>query len=237
MAAANEPLAVPPQGKELEASVLDLDPKPEGTSSPISCHTDETRTHPSPVSLRYLHLVITPNYAHADTRGRHATVQPSLRTLRPLRRSSSRIQRWVQDQQKRLSGDETIGDDSEEDDLATPATAAPLAASGCNPWMAYPDMRKPSHVPSENDEYKRNASEREIPKDAYEAEGMDYVVIDTELSNALRNASVTQVSCDTVTRVTFSCPRARSRFSFAQVALRFFTLSPNYFTNHTLLCV
>ncbi|KIP10109.1 hypothetical protein PHLGIDRAFT_115744 [Phlebiopsis gigantea 11061_1 CR5-6] len=64
--------------------------------------------------------------------------------LRSLRRSSSRIQRWVQDQQKRYSS----GDDVAPDPPS--ASDAPDAASGCHPYLAYPHLALPR--PSEEDE-------------------------------------------------------------------------------------
>lgn len=55
--------------------------------------------------------------------------------LRPLRRSSSRIQRWVQDQQKRNSSGDTDGAPDSQSACDTPD-----AASGCHPWLAYPHL-------------------------------------------------------------------------------------------------
>ena len=65
-------------------------------------------------------------------------------TFRPLRRSSSRIQRWVQDQQKRHSSGDDVAPDS-------PSTSdAPDVASGCHPYLAYPHLTL--QRPSEEDE-------------------------------------------------------------------------------------
>lgn len=64
-------------------------------------------------------------------------------TFRPLRRSSSRIQRWVQDQQKRHSTGESAEADSPS------ACATPAAASGCHPWLAYPQLTV-SRPPEDN---------------------------------------------------------------------------------------
>ena len=102
-----------------------------------------------------------------------------MRTLRPLRRSSSRIQRWVQDQQKRLSG-EPSPDDSPE---ATDEKDTPTAAPGGQPWLAYTDTSGAAST-------RRNTEEDDDGVSVADS----FVVIDEALSNALRNASVTQVS-------------------------------------------
>lgn len=113
---------------------------------------------------------------------------PPMHTLRPLRRSSSRIQRWVQDQQKRLSGDSTDAPDTPD------ATVAPAASSGCHPWLAYPGMGKlAAGLPRDEEGAASDVASL----------AESFVVIDAELSNVLRNASVTQVS-DSVT-----CPCRR----------------------------
>ena len=66
-------------------------------------------------------------------------------TFRPLRRSSSRIQRWVQDQQKRHSAGEIT--EGALDAAAGAAAAAFDVASGCHPWRVAPQVavHRPSH--------------------------------------------------------------------------------------------
>lgn len=100
--------------------------------------------------------------------------------LRPLHRSPSRIQRWVQDQQKRLSGEPEPEASPESTDEKLATSAAP---SGGHPWLAYPDV---GAAPSS----KLNAEEEDDEASIADS----FVVIDEELSNVLRNASVTQVS-------------------------------------------
>ncbi|KAI0697598.1 hypothetical protein BC835DRAFT_1305189 [Cytidiella melzeri] len=59
--------------------------------------------------------------------------------MRPLRRSSSRIQRWVTEQQKRQSGGsvDDASEDSEDTDVATPSGSN---AHGRHAWLAYPHL-------------------------------------------------------------------------------------------------
>lgn len=68
--------------------------------------------------------------------------------LRPLRRSSSRIQRWVQDQQKRHSGGESTDSAS---GGGSDSTESPASASGCNPWLAYPHLNASTVVEQEQE--------------------------------------------------------------------------------------
>jgi hypothetical protein len=57
-------------------------------------------------------------------------------TFRPLRRSSSRIQRWVQDQQKRHSAGESISDASD----ASTVRDTTAEASDSQPWLNAPSV-------------------------------------------------------------------------------------------------
>lgn len=86
----------------------------------------------------------------------------------------------MQDQQKRLSG-EPSPDDSPE---ATDEKDTPNAASSAgHPWLAYTDTSGAAST-------RRNTAEEEDGASVDDS----FVVIDEALSNALRNASVTQVS-------------------------------------------
>ena len=69
--------------------------------------------------------------------------------MRPLRRSSSRIQRWVQDQQKRHSGGDPTDSCGAYDDASE--TDSPSSASNCNPWLAYPHLSGPTLATERDD--------------------------------------------------------------------------------------
>jgi hypothetical protein len=69
--------------------------------------------------------------------------------MRPLRRSSTRLQKWVQDQQKRQSSGsaEDGSEDSHVTDVPTPG------ASSSHAWLAYPHLNMPKTPPRPRGQY------------------------------------------------------------------------------------
>ncbi|KAI0347735.1 hypothetical protein BDW22DRAFT_14445 [Trametopsis cervina] len=69
---------------------------------------------------------------------------------RPLRRSSSRIQRWIHDQQKRLSTGST--DDGSETSQDTDVPTASGSGQQSHAWLAYPHLTVPKTPPPRKDD-------------------------------------------------------------------------------------
>lgn len=100
----------------------------------------------------------------------HTGLSPAMQRFarKPLRRSSSRIQRWVHDQHSIQSSQ-----DHDSNPTTPDASEPPALSSGCNPYLAYPHFSVPAlPLPPPDDVFAPRGTSH-IPEPEYQREKQD----------------------------------------------------------------